>query len=292
MTSSYITKIKANISINTTKKAESILDGNYRSIFAGRSMNFEDLKEYVPGDSVKDIDWKASSRNRNLLVKRYVAEKKHNIMLVFDTGRKMLGDTLLGESKSELATMAGGTIAYIANKNGDNIGSVYNKDGLVEYYQLKAGLYNIERILNAYAKDAQSVKDNSLTKSIDFILSNIRRHMVIFIITDSMGIGQVDEMRLKKLKYQHDVLFYNVSDAFVTGGDSYSVKDKSYVARFLTRDKRLMEKEKQLRFELDFNNEQKLKKLGIASVKIDSETQLAEKTIELLERQKYANSGK
>ncbi len=51
-------------------------------------MNFEDLREYVVGDNIKDIDWKASARSRNLLVRRYIAEKKHNVMLVFDTGKK------------------------------------------------------------------------------------------------------------------------------------------------------------------------------------------------------------
>ena len=82
MISDYITKVKANISIYATQKTSSVLDGTYTSVYMGRSMNFEDLREYVPGDSIRDIDWKASSRSRNLLVKRYVAEKKHNILLL------------------------------------------------------------------------------------------------------------------------------------------------------------------------------------------------------------------
>ena len=85
----YITKIKANIAIHTNIKATSILDGSYKSVFMGKSLNFEDLREYIPGDNIRDIDWKASSRSRMLLVKRYIAEKKHNILLVFDSGIKI-----------------------------------------------------------------------------------------------------------------------------------------------------------------------------------------------------------
>ena len=88
---SYVNKIKGNLSLYTTRKTSNLLDGSYRSIYKGKSMNFDDLREYIPGDNVKDIDWKASSRSKNLLVKQYIAEKKHNVLLVIDTNRKMLG---------------------------------------------------------------------------------------------------------------------------------------------------------------------------------------------------------
>lgn len=93
MIKSYINKIKANITIYSTQKTSNILDGTYKSIYKGRSMNFEDLREYVIGDNVKDIDWKASARTNTILIKRFIAEKKHNILFVMDSGRKMLADT-------------------------------------------------------------------------------------------------------------------------------------------------------------------------------------------------------
>ena len=58
----YITRIKANVSIYATKKTSNVLDGTYPSVFHGRSLNFEDLREYVPGDNIRDIDWKSSGR--------------------------------------------------------------------------------------------------------------------------------------------------------------------------------------------------------------------------------------
>ena len=95
----YITKIKANLSIYTKKKTSNILEGSYNSIYKGKSMNFEDLREYVIGDNIKDIDWKASARSNKILIKQYIAEKKHNILFILDTGKKMIADTIELESK-------------------------------------------------------------------------------------------------------------------------------------------------------------------------------------------------
>ena len=71
----YINKIKANISIYSSKKSTNILDGTYKSIYKGKSTNFENLREYVINDDVKDIDWKSSARSGTLLVKQFIAEK-------------------------------------------------------------------------------------------------------------------------------------------------------------------------------------------------------------------------
>lgn len=102
----YITKIKANLSIYTRKKTSNILDGTYNSIYKGKSMNFEDLREYVIGDEIKNIDWKSSARTNKILVKQFVAEKKHNVLFILDTGKKMLADTKQLESKKENAIIA------------------------------------------------------------------------------------------------------------------------------------------------------------------------------------------
>ena len=79
--------------IYTTKATSRIIDGSYNSIYKGRSMNFDELREYVVGDDIKDMDWKASARSQKLLVRQYIAEKKHNIMLVMDAGKILLDDT-------------------------------------------------------------------------------------------------------------------------------------------------------------------------------------------------------
>ena len=280
----YITKIKANISIYSNKKTINILDGSYKSIYKGRSMNFEDLREYVIGDNVKDIDWKASARSKNLLVRQYIAEKKHNIMLVMDTGKKMLADTKLNESKSNVALMSAGTIAYLANKNGDYVGSLYGKDNKITYFPFKSDLNNIERILTNYNKDIQTSSESSVQQSLDYISRYIKKKMIIFVITDIDGIQNISERTLKNLSSMHDILFVNITDADITNNMAFDIENESYIPKLIFSNKKLRKLEQELKEQIYHNWEKKLKRLVIVMVSLCSNIEIPGKVIELLEK--------
>ncbi|MBQ2803717.1 MAG: DUF58 domain-containing protein [Lachnospiraceae bacterium] len=286
----YVTKIKAKISIHSSRRTSNILDGSYKSIYSGNGFDFENLREYIPGDNVRDIDWKASSRNRSLLVKRYVAEKKHNIMLVFDTGRKMLADTPCMQTKKEVCLNAGGTIGYLAGKNGDNIGAIYSTNGMVQYHELRGGLYNLERILTDYDKENYSDYSGDLEKSLNYIIKNIRRKMIIFVLSDDTGIHSVSDDTLKKLACQHNVLFISIGDVNLTMGEAYHMDTSAYIPDFLTANKKLNKLELDTRQKLKEENKARLLRYQIISTQIDSEEEIVNKIIELLERHKYANN--
>ncbi len=285
----YITRIKANISIHTNIKATSILDGSYKSVFMGRSLNFEDLREYIPGDNIRDIDWKASSRSRMLLVKRYIAEKKHNILIIFDTGAKMSADTDKGETKKDVAIYAGGTLSYLAYSNGDFVGSLYNIDGKMRFFPLRTRLYDIEHFLSQYDKDVQNSKRSDLNKSLEYLLKNFRRKMVVFVITDQTGTASVSEAVLRKLICQHDILFINVNDADITGDHAFKVEKNRYVPRFVTMDKKLARIEKEMKEKMAQDNEKKLKHHAILQTSVGTKENITYTITELLERHRYAN---
>lgn len=302
MSKDYITRIKANVSIFATKKTSSVLDGTYRSIFMGRSMNFEDLREYVPGDSLRDVDWKASSRNRNLLmVKRYVADKKHNILLVLDTGAKMGADTATGSLKKDVALYTAGTISYLAYKNGDNIGALYNSDGLMRLHSFKTGLVNVQRILaeadaeilkdsNVGKRKKNKRNDNSIGNTLNYIINHFQRKMIVFVITDMKGMDSVEEATIKRLTCRHDVLFVNVSDCKVADGKkSFDVDNECYIPSFVARNKRLSRLENARHAEITERGSRKLIKHGIPFETINSEDEIVEKIITLLEKHKHAN---
>lgn len=288
MISNYITKIKANISIYSNKKTSNILDGSYKSIYKGRSMNFEDLREYIIGDNVKDIDWKASARSNHILVRQFIAEKKHNIMLVFDTGKKMLADTKRNEEKKEVALMTAGTVAYLANKNGDYVGSIYNADNIV-YHQFKMGLYNIERILSEYNTDVDKNLESNLEKSLNYIIKNIKKRLIIFVITDIDGIESINNKTLEQLNYMNDVMFINISDADITGGMGFDIDSNKYIPNLISKNKKLKEYETNLKKQMYENAEKKLKKYGISMASIDANDEIPLKIINLLERHRNAN---
>ena len=177
----HIIKIQAKVSVYAKKKTSNIFDGSYKSIYTGNGLDFENLREYIPGDNIRDIDWKASARNKNLLIKQYIAEKKHNVLLVMDSGRGFLADTPAEETKKDVALTTAGTLAYLATQNGDNVGAVYNRGGMIQYYPLRRGLNHLEQILTAYDKEDFAAYDSDLNKCLEYIIKNIPKRMIIFV---------------------------------------------------------------------------------------------------------------
>ncbi len=283
----YITKIKANLSIYTKRKTSNILEGAYNSIYKGKSMNFEDLREYVIGDNVKDIDWKASARSNKILIKQYVAEKKHNVLFILDTGKKMLADTRELESKKEVALMATGTICYLVNKHGDSISAIYNGENNIRLFPFKTGLYNIERILNLYEREIGT--ENNLDDLIKYVLRFMKRRMIIFIVTDIDGMNNISEETLKKLSLFHDVMFINISDALMTGYNAFDVDEDEYIPNYILEDGKLKDIELEIKDKVYSETKNKFKKYKIVTTTINKQRDIVNDVFKLLERRKNAD---
>lgn len=286
----YINKIKANISIYSSKRTTNILDGTYKSIYKGKSLNFENLREYVINDDIKDIDWKSSARSGTILVKQFIALKKHNIMIILDTGVKMDGDSSFQENKKDIALFTAGTIGYLAIKNNDYVGMLYQNKYHIEFKPFKYNLYNLEQYLCDYDNIAKE-KEIDINELLNYAHKNIKKRMIIFVITDISGIDQVKTSVLKKIVNKHDLLFINISDNYMTGNEVYDVKEKEYIPNFLLNDKKIYELEQKIKEDLMKKNITKLKKHNIVVKTINSKKEINYKIIELLEEKKYANTN-
>lgn len=284
----HIIKIQAKVSVYAKKKTSNIFDGSYKSIYTGNGLDFENLREYIPGDNIRDIDWKASARNKNLLIKQYIAEKKHNVMLVLDTGRNFMADTPSLETKKDVALTAGGTLAYLAAHNRDNVGAIYNRNGMIQFFPLRMGMNHLEHILTCYDKEDFSGYDSDINKSLEYISKNVHKKMILFVITDAGGIHSINENVIKKLCVQHDLLFVSIDDAPLTGKRAFDVKKSRYVSDFIAGNKKLKALEEKTRKQIAYDNSHKLLRNRIVSVEIDSENNIVDKSMELLERHKYA----
>ena len=286
----YISRIKDGLkrykTISTKKTTSRVLDGSYNSIYKGRSMNFDELREYVPGDDVKDIDWKATSRSQKVLIRQYIAEKKHNIMLVMDTNRRMLADTSEGEEKREVALIGGGSLAYMVTSNGDYVSAIYSDGEKMCRFPFRMGFLNLETILSGYNK-AVSLKNNSnIDQSLEYIIRNIRRRMIVVIVTDMEGISKVSESLLRQLILVHDVLLINVSDADVFGKNVYGIEQSDYLPAYITRSKKLRKLQQDEKRRVLAECDNKLKRNGIAMTTIRSSSHVERGIIELLEKHK------
>ena len=287
MNMKYITKIKANLYVYTKKKTSNILEGSYNSIYKGKSMNFEDLREYVIGDNVKDIDWKASARSNKILIKQYIAEKKHNILFILDSGKKMLADTKDLDSKKEVALMTTGTISYLVDKHGDSISAIYKEKNGIKLFPFKTGLYNIEKILNSYEKEIGT--ENNLENLINYVLKYIKRRMIIFVVTDIQGMSNISEKNLKQLSLLHDVMFINISDAFMTGYNAFDMDQDCYIPDYILEDEKLKNIEQQIKSKVYEETKEKFKKYKIVTTTINKQKDIVNDIFKLLERRKNAN---
>ena len=287
----YLARIKASITLYTRKKTSNILDGEFGSIYRGRSFDFDDLREYVYGDSVRDIDWKSSSKTGRVLIRRYIADKKHNILFVGDAGAKFKGDTDKGETKTAIALNVLGTISYLVNDHGDDYALLTSTDKGYDFSFFKSGKQHLERLLMRYEKCLAEEEAKPLSGTLDYIAENIRRKMIIFIITDMDGIAQIDETLVKKLTVMNDVMVINVEDAYLTGDNLYDLDAKNYEKDYLLHDKKLHKIEVSERAGRKKKANELFKKYQISMVDVSREDEVVDKIVELFERHKNENVG-
>ncbi|MBR3117334.1 MAG: DUF58 domain-containing protein [Bacilli bacterium] len=284
----YIEKIRKNISIQASKKTVSLLEGLYKSVFHGKSMDFDDLRDYVVGDNSKDIDWKSSIRHGSLLIRRYCAYRRHNMIFIVDSGKKINGITESGENKSDIALYVFGTLAYLINKNEDEISTVYNKNGSIMAKPFKTGLPNIEMTINDLEKNILLDNSFSINELLEYPLKRFKRKMIFIVISDLDGANNITENMLKKITASHDLLFINISDASICDSDLYDLNEDKDIPRYISKNKLLKEEEKEIKKELIDKNNRKFKKYRISTVTISSKKEIVDSIIDLLERHNHA----
>lgn len=296
MKMTYIARIqgrmKGHKTIYTTHATSRIIDGSYNSIYKGRSMNFEDLREYVQGDEIRDIDWKASARSQRMLVRQYIAEKKHNIMLVPDTNRRMLANANDTQEKYDVALMTAGTLAYMVSGNGDYVSATYASSEGIKHFPFKTGLMNVERILASYHSEVTMDNHSDIGDALSFIAKNFHRRMIILIVTDMEGVMELEENVVRQLLVLHDILLVNVADVGSSGRGVYNLSEDSYIPEFFTRDRRLARLEREKRAELEKKCGDKLKRLGVSCVVVDTEDNIEQKISNLLGRHRIEKQAK
>lgn len=292
---SLLVKVRKKMSIAAHRKVREILEGEYGSVFKGRSLDFDDLRQYVTGDDVKDIDWKATARSGQVLIKRYVAIRKFNIMLVVDTGRSMAATAPSGECKRDVAVMAAGVIASVAQKHGDLIGMTAGDSQHVQHLPLKTSRPHIERILQ-YIDTATTLDaaPSSLDSLLDYIRRSIRRRMMLVIISDTLQFAGTEEHLLRRLGAQHEILFIAVNDVDPNDDkwnhqDLYDVNTPDEFLPQFVRSQKSIEDAYTSHVRAEWNKANHLlERLRISSIRINSEDDVINQTIRLLEKHRHA----
>ena len=234
---SLLQRVKSKMAIFAHRKARGMLDGEYGSVFRGRSLDFDDLRAYVPGDEVRDIDWKATARHGSPLIRRYVAVRRQTVLLVTDTGRNMAAEARSGETKKDIAVLALGVMGYLAHRHGDVVGLVCGDSAATRSLPAKSGEAHLERLLSHV--DSQTRLDGAPSKFQDqlaYVARNVKGRHLLFVVADELAADAATAQLLRRLRAQHEVLWLTVRDADLApasnGPDpsapaAYSVADES-----------------------------------------------------------------
>ncbi len=279
--------------IYAQRRVRNVLTGNYGSVFKGRSLDFDDLREYNYGDDVKDIDWKATARSRSVMIRRYISVRKHNILLVADNGNTMATLAPSGESKKEVATFCAGVMAYIAKHHGDLVGAIYGNKASNKRYALKEDSAYIENFLGKYNESIRlSSPTSDLNSLLHYVIKTYRERSFIIIISDPENVGQIDTELVRKLHARHEIMFIVVEDSPLTNGllvnyDTIDIDGKLRLSRFFRQNKKVSTAESQYREAQRVGIRRSLRRMGIVCCFVDSTNHAIPRIVGMLEEQKH-----
>ena len=204
---SLLRRVKSDMAIFAHRKARGMLDGEYGSVFRGRSLDFDDLRAYIPGDEVRDIDWKASARHGSPLIRRYVAVRRQTVILVTDTGRNMAAAARSGETKKDIALMALGVMGYLAYRHGDVVGLVSGDSAGTTALPAKGGEPHLERLLRQVDSAATlDAAPSRIEDQLEHVARTIKGRNLLFVIADEVAASPETGQLLRRLRAQHEIL--------------------------------------------------------------------------------------
>jgi len=203
------------IEIRTNRLVTDSLAGQYHSVFKGRGINFDAVREYVPGDDVRTIDWNVTARAGRPFVKKFVEERELTLLLMVDVSAS--GDFGSGvQSKRELAAEIASVLAFSAVKNNDKVGLLLFTDQVELYLPPRKGRRHVLRIVREVLGFKPTWRGTDLVQSLDFMNKVIERRAIIFLLSDFLTTNTpAEDLRraLRQTNRRHDLVALPIKDA-------------------------------------------------------------------------------
>jgi uncharacterized protein (DUF58 family) len=197
-----------------------MLDGGHYALLHTRSMEFDDLRPYVAGDEIRDIDWRASARSADVLVKRFVTEKHHKILLVCDAGRNMSALAPSGEVKRDVATTVLGAVSLIGMRRTDEIGLAYGDSGGTADVRPRRGEAHIEGMLEQfYSRSLNDPGASDIVTQLDHVAQSHRRRLLLVVVADEPDVTDRLDAAITRLSGRHELVWVAVRDMPAVGAD-------------------------------------------------------------------------
>ena len=198
------------LEIRTRRAVDEIIGGAYRSVFKGRGIEFEEVREYTQDDDVRDIDWNVTARMGTPYIKKYVEERELTVLFLGDVSASgAFGSS--EKSKRRTAAELAALLAFSAGKNGDKVGLMMFSDKIELYVPPRSGSRHTLRLI----REMLAFEPSSTGTDIDLALKECAKLMkkrgIVFLLSDLIA-EKPFETSLKLLNRRHDVVALQISD--------------------------------------------------------------------------------
>jgi len=203
-----IKKIKK-IHIRSGHLVNTMMAGQYKSVFRGSGIEFEEVREYTPGDEVKDIDWKVSARMGRPYIKRYREEREQVVMLLLDmsaSGGFGTAENLKRETAAEIASI----LAFNAIRSNDKVGAILFTDQVEKYIPPKKGSAHVWRVIKEFFAFEPQHTGTDINSAVGYLGRVARKKTVSFLISDFLSEDYI--RRLKVTSKKHEMIGILLSD--------------------------------------------------------------------------------
>jgi len=211
MLTSEIIKQVRHIEIKTGKMVSEIFAGQYLSVFKGHGMEFAEVREYMPGDDIRSIDWNVTARLGKLFVKRFVEERELTVILACDiSGSQHYGTQ--NRFKSETSAQISALFAFSALRNNDKVGLLLFSDKIELFIPPKKGKNHSLRLIRELLAHEPKSKGTDIGLCLDTLNKMLKRSAIVILISDF--IGHKFERAFKLSAKKHDLIPIVVEDVF------------------------------------------------------------------------------
>src|SRR5579859_3650205 len=174
------------IEIRTMRLVSESLAGQYHSVFKGQGMNFDEVREYQPGDEVRSIDWNVTARMNHPFVKKFVEERELTLILVVD----LSGSGLFGsgeQSKREMAAEIASVLAFSAIRNNDKVGLILFTEEVEKFIPPRKGRRHVLRVIREILFFEPKRRGTNLSHALEFLTRVTPHKAITVVVSDFLG---------------------------------------------------------------------------------------------------------
>jgi uncharacterized protein (DUF58 family) len=210
MESAELFKKVRKIEIKTRGLSNQIFSGQYHSVFKGRGMAFSEVREYQPGDDIRNIDWNVTARFNHPYIKVFDEERELTVMLLIDVSASNQFGTQK-TFKQEVITEIAAVLAFSAIQNNDKVGVIFFSKTVEKFIPPKKGTSHILRIIRELIEFKPQQQETNLTEPLRYLTNAIKKRCTAFLLSDFMDRGFEDAIKIANKK--HDLIAVRIFDA-------------------------------------------------------------------------------